>query len=266
MAQTGYTPIALYYSSTASNTPSAGNLANGELAINITDGKLFYKDNTGTVQVIASKAAAAGVTSVTGTSPVVSSGGTTPAISLASGYGDTQNPYASKTANYFLASPNGSSGSPSFRAIVAADIPTLNQNTTGSAGSVANALTIGTGLTLSSGTTYNGSAAVTLNAVGTTINSQTTAYTLVASDAGKTISITTGGVTIPNSVMSAGNIVNIYNNSSSSQTITQGSGVTLQWAGQSSSTTGNRTLGLYGMATDLFLSASSAVITGSGLS
>jgi hypothetical protein len=63
------------------------------------------------------------VTSVTGTSPVASSGGATPAISLASGYGDTQNPYASKTANNFLAAPNGTAGVPTFRAIVAADIP-----------------------------------------------------------------------------------------------------------------------------------------------
>jgi hypothetical protein len=52
MAQTGYTPIQLYYSSTTTNIPSAGNLANGELAINITDGKLFYKDNANAVQVI----------------------------------------------------------------------------------------------------------------------------------------------------------------------------------------------------------------------
>ena len=78
-----------------------------------------------------------GVTSVSGTSPVASSGGATPAISLANGYGDTQNPFASKTANYFLAAPNGSAGSPTFRAMVASDVPTLNQNTTGSAGSVA---------------------------------------------------------------------------------------------------------------------------------
>lgn len=55
MAQTGYTPISLYYSTTAAATPSAGNLANGELAINITDGKLFYKDNGGNVQVIGTK-------------------------------------------------------------------------------------------------------------------------------------------------------------------------------------------------------------------
>ena len=88
---------------------------------------------------------------------------------------------------------------------------------------------------------------------------------MVAADAGKTISITTGGVTVNNSVNSAGDIVTIYNNSGSSQTITQGTGVTLQWAGQSSSTTGNRTLGLYGMATIVFITASNAVITGSGL-
>jgi len=43
-----------------------------------------------------------------------------------------------QTTNKFLASPNGSTGQPSFRAIVAADIPTLNQNTTGTAGNVAN--------------------------------------------------------------------------------------------------------------------------------
>ena len=85
------------------------------------------------------------VTSVTGTSPVVSSGGTTPAISLASGYGDTQNPYASKTANYFLAAPNGSSGAPTFRAVVAADIPTLNQNTTGTASNVTGTVAIANG-------------------------------------------------------------------------------------------------------------------------
>lgn len=73
------------------------------------------------------------VTGVTGTTPINSSGGATPAISLASGYGDTQNPYATKTSNYFLAAPAGSSGAPSFRAIVASDIPTLNQNTAGNA-------------------------------------------------------------------------------------------------------------------------------------
>ena len=66
------------------------------------------------------------VTSVTGTSPVVSSGGTTPAISLATAYGDTLNPYASKTANTVLAAPSGSAGVPTFRALTTADIPALS--------------------------------------------------------------------------------------------------------------------------------------------
>jgi len=55
MAATNYTPISLYYSATVSATPSAGSLTNGELAINIADGKLFYKDNNGVVQTIAYK-------------------------------------------------------------------------------------------------------------------------------------------------------------------------------------------------------------------
>lgn len=55
MAQTGYTPISLYYSTTPSSAPTAGNLANGELAINTADGKLFYKDSGGSVQTIAYK-------------------------------------------------------------------------------------------------------------------------------------------------------------------------------------------------------------------
>ena len=52
MSQSGFTPIQLYYSTTASNVPSASNLALGELAINIADGKLYYNSG-GTVQLIA---------------------------------------------------------------------------------------------------------------------------------------------------------------------------------------------------------------------
>jgi hypothetical protein len=60
MAQTNYTPVSLYYSTTASAVPLTGNLNNGELSINITDGKLYYKDNSGVVQVLATKAATSG--------------------------------------------------------------------------------------------------------------------------------------------------------------------------------------------------------------
>jgi hypothetical protein len=50
MAQSGYTPISLYYSSTTGAAPTAGQLVNGELGINITDGKLYYKDNSSAIQ------------------------------------------------------------------------------------------------------------------------------------------------------------------------------------------------------------------------
>jgi hypothetical protein len=66
MAQTGYTPISLYYSSTATNVPTNTNLANGELAINITDGKLYYKNNSAVVTLLSSANATAGIFSGTG--------------------------------------------------------------------------------------------------------------------------------------------------------------------------------------------------------
>ena len=59
-------------------------------------------------------------------------------------------------------------------------------------------------------------------------NSKTAAYTLVVGDAGKHINITTGGVTVPSGVFSTGDAVTIYNDSSSDQTVTQGSSVTLR--------------------------------------
>ena len=104
------------------------------------------------------------VTSVTGTSPVVSSGGNTPAISLAAAYGDTLNPYAAKTANYVLAGPaTGAAAVPAFRALVAADIPSLPYGT-GTVTSVA-ALTLGTTGTDLSSTVANSTTTpvITLN-------------------------------------------------------------------------------------------------------
>jgi len=83
MAQAGFTPISLYYSTTASTLPTAGNLVAGELAINTADGKLYFKNSSGTVTLLASATVAAltlpvsvanggtGVTTSTGTTNVV---------------------------------------------------------------------------------------------------------------------------------------------------------------------------------------------------
>jgi hypothetical protein len=66
---------------------------------------------------------------ISGTSPVsvthTPAEGSSATVALASGYGDTQNPYASKTANHALAAPDGTAGVPTFRALVANDIPSV---------------------------------------------------------------------------------------------------------------------------------------------
>jgi hypothetical protein len=133
------------------------------------------------------------VTSVTGTSPIASSGGATPAISLAANYGDTQNPYASKTANFVLAAPDGSSGAPTFRAIVAADIPTLNQNTTGTASNVTGTVAVANGGT--GQTSYINGQLLIGNTTGNTLTKATLS-------AGTGIAITngTGSISIASTI------------------------------------------------------------------
>ena len=101
-------------------------------------------------------------------------------------------------------------------------------------------------------------------AIPVPLNTQSGAYVAVASDAGKAIYISTGGVTINNSVFSAGDAVTIINASGSDQTITQGSGVNLYNA--TDATTGNRTLAGRGMATIWFENYDQAYISGAGLS
>jgi hypothetical protein len=95
------------------------------------------------------------------------------------------------------------------------------------------------------------------------MNVQSSAYVLVAADAGKVINITTGGVTVPNTVFSSGDAISVFNNSVSNQTITQGGSVTMYLAG--TATTGNRTLAQRGVATVLCVAANTFVISGAGL-
>jgi len=51
----------------------------------------------------------------------------------------------SQLQNLFLASPNGSSGIPTFRAIAVADVPILNQNTTGTSSNVTGTVLVANG-------------------------------------------------------------------------------------------------------------------------
>ena len=62
--------------------------------------------------------------------------------------------FASQAANTVLLAPNGAAGTPTFRALLSADIPTLNQNTSGTAAGLSATLAVasgGTGSTVSTG-------------------------------------------------------------------------------------------------------------------
>jgi hypothetical protein len=160
MAQANFTPIRLYYSTTVSAQPSSINLVDGELAINITDGKLFYKDNLGAVQTIATKASTTNVSSITfGSTGLTPSTATTGAVTVAG----------------TLAVANGGTGVTSSTGsgnVVLSTSPTLVTPALGTPSSVT--LTSATGLPLTTGVTgtlpianggTNGTSAPTAGAV-----------------------------------------------------------------------------------------------------
>jgi hypothetical protein len=91
--------------------------------------------------------------------------------------------YTAQTQNTFLAAPTGLSGVPTFRAMVAADVPTLNQSTTGSAATLTTTRSIAMSGDVTWTVNFNGSANVT--AVGTIENNAVT--TSKISDANVTL-------------------------------------------------------------------------------
>ena len=136
-----------------------------------------FTTNTGTVTSVRVQA----------TSPVQSSTNTAQSatlnttISLADGYGDTKNPYASKTKNYVLAAPSTANGVPSFRALVADDIPSLTKSKISDFPTIptkTSDLTNDSGYLTSAVTSFNGSTgAVTYTAPVTSVNGNTGAVT-----------------------------------------------------------------------------------------
>ena len=84
MAQAGFTPISLYYSTTASAVPAAGNLVAGELALNTNDGKLYFKNSSNVVTLLAQSGAASPVTTISfGTTGLTPSTATSGAVTVA---------------------------------------------------------------------------------------------------------------------------------------------------------------------------------------
>ena len=88
MAQANNTTIQLYHSNTAAAVPSGANLTYGELALNIVDGILYFKNSSNVVSILATTSSASGtvqsvsVASANGFNGSVTNPTTTPSITL----------------------------------------------------------------------------------------------------------------------------------------------------------------------------------------
>ena len=83
MAQVGFTPISLYHTTTAAAVPTTGNLVAGELAMNTTDEKLYFKNAGGTVKLLAANLTAVanggtGATTLTANNVILGNGSSSP--------------------------------------------------------------------------------------------------------------------------------------------------------------------------------------------
>lgn len=117
MSAPGFTPVQLYRSTTAAAVPTAGNLVAGELAINLTDEKLYFENASGVVKVLAASTYVGTVTSVNasgGTTgmtfsggPITSSGTLTLAGTLAVANGGTGTATAFTAGSVVFAGASG---------------------------------------------------------------------------------------------------------------------------------------------------------------
>lgn len=123
-ATTIQTPIIKAPSASNSVTYTAG--TNGQILKSNGSSVYWAADNNSGGTVTSITIAATSPVAVDTAGAITTSG--TRTISLANAYGDTKNPYGTKTANYVLAGPaSGAAAAPTFRALVAADIPSLTK-------------------------------------------------------------------------------------------------------------------------------------------
>jgi hypothetical protein len=169
MSQSGYTPILIYGSATATAVPTAGNLtssANGaELALNYTDGKLYYKDNGGTVRLLADKISVS-VASANGFAGTVAqaTATSTPAITLTTSVNGII--YGNGTAMQAVTVGSGLSFVSGTLSATSTGVTTISFGTTGltPATATGGAVTVAGTLAIANGGT-NGSATPTAGGV-----------------------------------------------------------------------------------------------------
>jgi len=122
-------------------TVTSVNASGGTTGLSFSGGPI---NGAGTVTLGGTLAVASGGTGATTLTGIVKGNGTG-AFSAATAGTDFLAPFGSQTQSHVYAAPSGSAGSPSFRALVASDIPTLNQNTTGTASNVTGTVAVANG-------------------------------------------------------------------------------------------------------------------------
>ena len=175
MSQSGYTPILIYASGTASAVPLAANMtssaAGAELALNYADGKLYFKNSSGVVTLLATAGAGGVTTFSAGTTGFTPSSATSGAVTLAGTLANTNGgtgqssaftqygiTYASTTTALATTAAGTSSqvlhgnasGAPTFSAVsltadVSGTLPIANGGTNSTATPTAGGIGYGTG-------------------------------------------------------------------------------------------------------------------------
>jgi outer membrane murein-binding lipoprotein Lpp len=111
----------------------------------------------------------------------------------------TPSNFASQTANTVLIAPNGSAGVPTFRTLVAADIPTLNQNTTGTASNVTGTIAVANG----------GTALTSIPAKSIIVANTANTYAAISPTAGQSIRINAGNTSWETYTPTTGTVTSI---------------------------------------------------------
>ena len=92
-------------------------------------------------------------------------------------------------------------------------------------------------------------------------SAKTTSYTLLTTDVGEYIEVTTGGsITVPNSTFAAGDVISIFNNTTGNITIT--CSITTAYIAGTNTDKDTMTLATRGLATILFISGTVCVVSG----
>ena len=232
MAATGYTPIQLYHSTTGSAVPTAGNLAPGELGLNIADMKLYCENSSGVVTLLASASGASGDVTAAGNNAF------TGANTFYNGTGQTFGTATSTQDGLVLSGRAG--GSSSYRV-------TLQPGT----------LAASRTATLPDGGANYTLGYLNIPAVGT----KTGSYILATADVGKYVQIGSGGsITIPDATFAEGDVVSIFNNTTGNITIT--CSITTAYIAGTDTDKATMTLATRGVATVLFISGTVCVVSG----